>query len=244
MSHRSSKFLSLSLLAILLAGCQTPPAESPTSEGASRSTVLDIRVLSEAEVYSGSSSADSRSMIPDILYEALQALGEDRLLTPIDDNAHSRFRRVLAMDSQNELALQGLQDIVERYLELAGESMRRGIFDEAKTMLDRARSVDASQPDIATVAEALRQEMNSDDLFFALDYPLYAARSEFAQNQLADIARHTRKHEAFFLITAPNDDLARWMVSVMREAVAGYRLRGNIELSSHLGVRLRLPRGN
>ena len=244
MSHRSSIFLSLSLLAILLVGCQTPPAESPPSESASGSTALDIRVLSEAEVYSGSSSADSRSMIPDILYEALQALGEDRLLTPIDDNAHSRFRRVLAMDSQNELALQGLQDIVERYLELAGESMRRGIFDEAKTMLDRARSVDASHPNIATVAEALRKEMNSNDLFFALDYPLYAARSEFAQNQLADIARQTREHEAFFLITAPNDDLARWMVSVMREAVAGYRLRGNIELSSHLGVRLRLPSEN
>ena len=241
MSHRTSKFLSLSLLAILLVGCQTPPAESPPSESASGSTALDIRVLSEAEVYSGSSSADSRSMIPDILYEALQALGEDRLLTPIDDNAHSRFRRVLAMDSQNELALQGLQDIVERYLELAGESMRRGIFDEAKTMLDRARSVDASHPDIATVAEALRKEMNSNDLFFELDYPLYAARSEFAQNQLADIARQTREHEAFFLITAPNDDLARWMVSVMREAVSGYRLRGNIELSSRLGIRLRMP---
>ncbi|MBT7225085.1 MAG: hypothetical protein HN872_00595 [Gammaproteobacteria bacterium] len=244
MFHRSIKFLSLSLLATLLVGCQTPPAESPPRENALDSTALEIRVLSEAEVYSGSNSAESRSMIPDILYEALQALGEDRLLTPIDDNAHSRFRRVLAMDSKNELALQGLQDIVERYLELAGESMRRGIFDEAKTMLDRARSVDASHPDIATVAESLRQEMNSNDLFFALDYPLYAARSEFAQNQLADIARQTREHEAFFLITAPNDDLARWMVSVMREAVAGYRLRGNIELSSHLGVRLRLPSEN
>ena len=244
MFHRSIKFLSLSLLATLLVGCQTPPAESPPRESALDSTALEIRVLSEAEVYSGSNSAESRSMIPDILYEALQALGEDRLLTPIDDNAHSRFRRVLAMDSKNELALQGLQDIVERYLELAGESMRRGIFDEAKTMLDRARSVDASHPNIATVAEALRKEMNSNDLFFALDYPLYAARSEFAQNQLADIARQTREHEAFFLITAPNDDLARWMVSVMREAVAGYRLRGNIELSSHLGVRLRLPSEN
>jgi hypothetical protein len=27
----------------------------------------------------------------------------------------------------------------------------------------------------------------------------------------------------------------------MREAVAGYRLRGNIELASRSGVRLRLP---
>jgi hypothetical protein len=27
----------------------------------------------------------------------------------------------------------------------------------------------------------------------------------------------------------------------MREAVSGYRLRGNIELSSRLGIRLRMP---
>jgi hypothetical protein len=33
------------------------------------------------------------------------------------------------------------------------------------------------------------------------------------------------------------------MVSVMREAVNGYRLRGNIELSSRLGIRLRMPNG-
>ncbi|MDA0280765.1 MAG: hypothetical protein O3C29_10095 [Proteobacteria bacterium] len=198
-------------------------------------------MLSDAEVYSGSGSADTSRMIPDILYAALQALSEDKLLTPVDDNAHGRFKRVLAMDPKNELALEGLQDIVVRYLQLAGESMNRGIFDEAEILLGRARFVDPSHPGIATAAEALRLEMNSNDLFFKLDYPSYSARSELAQDELADIARQTREHEAFFLITAPNDDLARWMVSVMREAVSGYRLRGNIELSSRLGIRLRMP---
>jgi hypothetical protein len=198
-------------------------------------------MLSEAEVYPGSDGADNSRMIPDILYAALQALSEDRLLTPVDDNAHGRFKRVLAMDPGNELALEGLQDIVVRYLQLAGDSMNRGSFDEAEILLDRARFVDSSHPGIASTAEALRLEMDSNDLFFSLDYPNYSARSELAQNELADIARQTREHEAFFLITAPNDELARCMVSVMREAVSGYRLRGNIELSSRLGIRLRLP---
>lgn len=241
MSTQPLRYLFLSLGALLLSSCQAPSIESTAGESRSANAALDIRVLSDAEVYSGSSSADSRSGIPDILYAALQALSEDRLLTPVDDNAHARFKRVLAMDSKNELALEGLQDIVARYLQLAGESMRRGIFDEAEIMLDRARFVDSSHPDIASAAEALRLEMNSNDLFFKLDYPIYSARSELAQNELADIARQTREHEAFFLITAPNDDLARWMVSVMREAVSGYRLRGNIELSSRLGIRLRMP---
>ena len=241
MSIQPLRLLFFLLCVLLLGSCQTPPLEPTPGESRPANEALDIRVLSEAEVYSGSDIAGNRDMIPDILYAALQALSEDRLLTPVDDNAHGRFKRVLAMDPKNELALEGLQDIVVRYLQLAGESMNRGIFDEAETLLGRARFVDSSHPGITSAAEALRLEMNSDDFFFKLDYPSYSARSELAQNELADIARQTREHEAFFLITAPNDDLARWMVSVMREAVSGYRLRGNIELSSRLGIRLRMP---
>lgn len=241
MLMQSLRFLFFSLGILVLGSCQTPPVESTTGESRSTNEALDIRVLSDAEVYSGSGSVDNRRMIPDILYAALQALSDDRLLTPLENNAHGRFKRVLAMDPQNELALEGLQNIVERYLQLAGESMRRGLFDEAKTMLGRAHFVDSSHPGIAVTEESLRLEMNSNDLFFELGYPSYVARSEQAQIELADIARQAREHEAFFLITAPNDDLARWMVSVMRDAVSGYRLRGNIELSSRLGIRLRMP---
>ena len=241
MSIQPIRLLFFPFCVLLLGSCQTPPLEPTPRESRPANEALDIRVLSDAEVYSGSGSADTSRMIPDILYAALQALSEDKLLTPVDDNAHGRFKRVLAMDPKNELALEGLQDIVVRYLQLAGESMNRGIFDEAEILLGRARFVDPSHPGIATAAEALRLEMNSNDLFFKLDYPSYSARSELAQDELADIARQTREHEAFFLITAPNDDLARWMVSVMREAVSGYRLRGNIELSRRLGIRLRMP---
>tara|TARA_B110000858_G_scaffold115070_1_gene131498 strand:- start:9427 stop:10161 length:735 start_codon:yes stop_codon:yes gene_type:complete len=241
MSMQPLSFLIFPLAALLLSSCQALPVEPITAESQSANDSLDIRALPDAEIFPGSSREDRREMIPDILYAALQALSDDRLLTPIDDNAHGRFKRVLAMDPNNKLALEGLQDIVVRYLQLVEESMRRGLFDEAETLLARARSVDSNHPGIAITAEALRLEMNSNDLFFKLDYPNYSARSELAQNELADIARQAREHEAFFLITAPNDKLARWMVSVMREAVTGYRLRGNIELSSRLGVRLRMP---
>ncbi|MEX0964490.1 MAG: hypothetical protein WDZ52_10685 [Pseudohongiellaceae bacterium] len=243
---RSIKILAVLCCLVLLIRCQAPAPSASGETAASAGNVssgetIAVRVLSDAEVYSGSGSAGNRSAIPDILYEALQALNADRLLTPLDDNAHARFKRVLAMDPQNQIALEGLQDIVKRYLQLSRESMRRGQFEETEIMLDRARFVDASHPEIAAVADALQQERNSDDLFFVLDYPQYAARSETAQQELADIANQARKHEAFFLITAPNDALGRWMVSIMRETVSGYRLRGNIELSNRLGIRLRLP---
>ena len=121
MSMQPLRFLLFPLCVLLLGSCQAPPLESTPRESRSANEALDIRVLSEAEVYSGSDSADNSRMIPDILYAALQALSEDRLLTPVDDNAHGRFKRVLAMDPKNELALEGLQDIVVRYLQLAGD---------------------------------------------------------------------------------------------------------------------------
>lgn len=244
MLNPAIKFLLLFSAMALLASCEmqsevaSPVAANP-SDGAP-----DIRVLSDAEIYSGAGNGVPQKIIADMLYQALQALAEDRLMIPLDDNAYSRFKRVLADDSDNAIALQGLQDIVARYLQLSEASIYQGLFEEAKVMLDRASFIDASHPDIASVMAALQKEMKSNDLFFKLDYPQFVAHSVQAQTELADIARQARQHNAFFLITAPNDDLARWMVSIMREAVSGYRLRGNIELASRTSIRLRMPAVN
>ena len=61
-------------------------------------------------------------------------------------------------------------------------------------------------------------------------------------SQLGHIAEQARDRQAFFLITAPNDNVARWMYLQMRNAVEGYRLRGNIELANQASIRLRLSR--
>lgn len=235
-------FLTILCAGIILVACQARPPVSLVVEDENSNTNLRIRVLSDAAVTSNSPPPlDQQRLLADLLYAALQALADDRLLTPVDDNAHARFMRVLAYDANNEIALQGIQDIVLRYLQLSEQSMRRGLFEEAATMLDRARFVNADHADIEAVALALTEEMNSEDLFFELDGREFTRRSDQAQTQLADIARQAKQHSAFFLITAPNDDLARWMVSVMRQAVDGHRLRGNIELASRISIRLRMP---
>lgn len=235
-------------LAFLIAGCQAPGpgagAGSATGAENAAEEGFSVVMLSAPEVISGpeSGSMDRRQFIADILFEALQALDADRLLTPVDDNAHARFQRVLAYEPDNALALQGLQDIAARYLELALQASRRGLFAEAATMLENARFVAPDHPDIADAVQVLQAEMNSDDLFFELDARELSQRSDSAQQRLAEIARQAREHSANFLITAPNDELARWMYNAMRDAVDGYRLRGNIELASRTTVRLRMPR--
>ena len=234
--------LTVTVITLLLQACQSvDPPPQPGGGEADRDRPLTIRVLTPARVEPGAVGEEQRQLIADLLFEGLQALDADRLLTPLDDNAHARFMRVLAYDPDNELALEGLQNIVLRYLTLSEASSRRGQFDEAGILLDRARFVDADHPDIAKTRRVLQAEMNSGDLFFELDNREFLQRSAAAQSQLADIAYQAKQHRAMFLITAPNDDLARWMFSIMRDAVAGYRLRGNIELAGRTSIRLRLP---
>lgn len=242
------KFLAIVCLTGLLTACEslpqrrtttgTSPAATPTVD-----TELDISVLSEEEAVTAIDhySLDQRQFLADLLFEGLQALDADRLLTPAETSAYSRFQRVLAYDPENAIALQGLQDIASRYLELSLQASRRGLFAEASTMLENARFVDPAHPELAAAWITLQAEINSGDLFFDLDNNEVAQRSESVQRKLAEIARQARDKSASFLITSPNDEHARWMFSVMREAVEGYRLRGNIELARRTSVRLRIP---
>lgn len=235
-------FLLPVLFGVLLNSCSSPVglAEGETERSRDRVKDPQIRVISEAEVFVGN-RGNREISTPDLLYAALQALDADKLLTPVDESAHAKFMRVLAIEPNNQIALDGIQSIVLRYLQLSEEAMHRGLFEESETMLGRARFVDQDHPDITAVELALTAEMKSTDLFFSFDAAEITARSEQAQQQLREIAIQAKQAQAFFLITAPNDELARWMFSVMREAVLGYRLRGNIELAGRASIRLRMP---
>ena len=230
----------LLLLAACTAPAPRPPAAVRPDAESSPVTAADAVPVSASADFA--SDFQRQRLIGDLLYDALRALQQDRLLTPIDDNAHGRYQRVLAYDPANQQALEGLQNIVLRYLELASDASRQGRFDDALDFLERARFVDEDSPAIAEAWIALQAEINSGDKVLRIEPQDLHARSSRAQQQLADIARQARDMDAFFLITAPTDEQARWMFSVMREAVEGYRLRGNIEIGSYAIVRLRKPR--
>ncbi len=232
------------VLCLLLVGCesQQPIPSERSSIPDSQNEVLDIRPLSKPVLVIPSQPSEMERLIADILFEGLQALEDDRLLTPLEDNAHSRFQRVLAMDPENEIANDGLERILLRYVDLSQEASRRGLFEDAEELLGRAEFINEDHPSINLAWSLLQSEKESGDLIFSLDTAEFLSRSEIARSRLDNIAQQARELDAFFLITAPNDDLARWMYLQMRNAVDGYRLRGNIELANQTSIRLRLSR--
>ena len=203
---------------------------------------LDIRPLSEQAIVFPTQQSEIERVIADVLFEGLQALEDDRLLTPLEDNAYSRFQRVLALDNENQIAKEGVEKILLRYVALSQQASRRGLFDNAEELLGRAKFIDEDHPALAQALSLLKEERESGDLIFNLDSNELLDRSEAMVSQLGHIAEQARDRQAFFLITAPNDNLARWMYLQMRNAVEGYRLRGNIELANQTSIRLRLSR--
>ena len=231
--------LPIVLIAALLPACQLrSPAPAP-ADGAGGLPAM--RTLPVEDPAAGAVSAEARRLIADLLFEGLQALDSDRLLTPEHNNAYDHFHEVLRLQPDNPIARQGMQDIVERYLELALESARRGNFTGAERMLGRAQIIDAAHAGIGRTREAVAAERNSGDLFYPLDERALRGRGDAVRASLAEIAAEARRRDAFVLIIAPDDELARWIYSVMRESLPGHRLRGNIEIAGDTLIRLRLP---
>lgn len=231
------------LLVSVLVGCQAADNE----QGVPESDLVETGALTtdqgqDAEQLREWQIAFRRQrLIGDLLYDALKALEQDRLLIPADDNAYARYQRVLALDPENDLALGGLRRIVARYLELAATASRQGRFAAAAAYIDRARFVDPVDPAIVTAQEALEADRNSGDLVFELDLEQLDLQSNDLVEQLADIAEQAVEFEAFVWITAPSDEKGRWIYGTLRERANGYRLRGNIELGGRAVIRLRLP---
>lgn len=226
---------------LLLGACQPAqqrvvvmPQPEPVLPETSEFDEAEIRARFEAELR-------YQRMIADLLFEGRKALNANRLLTPPEVSAHAYFMRVLGIEPENAVALQGIQDIVAQYLLLAEQSSRQGQFENAQGYLRRAEQVDRTHAGIASAWAALEAEMQSTDVVHSLNARDLASQSTALTEQLAQIALQARDSGAFFLITAPNDAQARWIYLQMQAAVEGHRLRGNIELGETPTIRLIMP---
>jgi len=230
------------LLMLITVGCESPsrqvvyvPQEAPAQEVAPEAVLVAPLIDDEER---------QRRFIADILFDGMRALRADRLMTPAEDSAYYYFSRALAFEPDNQVAKDGMQDIVVRYLQLSDTAARQGQFDNAEQFLRRAAQVDERHTGIAAARRTLEAERQSTHSVHQLNARELRERQAGLSQQLHELAGLIAQIDAFVLITAPNDEAGRWIYAQLQETLGSYRVRGDIEIGAQPSVRLVLPRSN
>ena len=123
--------LTLGLVLLLVTGSlwmPNKPADSPTSH----STEFDV------DYY---------------LLRARVAMDEDKLTTPMEDNAYLYYHEVIRLDSAHEEALQGLAEIANRHADLAEEAIKRFQYVKAAHYVNEGLRVQPDNPRLVALQE-------------------------------------------------------------------------------------------
>lgn len=233
-------FTLIQLLALssLLSSCQFFQAKS--------SDVAVAEEVVQPVVQTPTVLTPQEKVINVMLGEADYALSQNKLLNPINDNAHDRYRSVLLIDPKNERAMLGLQTIALRYVELARTAAVRGDVAGAQSMIKYARGID-NNPVVQDAAETLRKQIASmppakpyqaGESEQVLDSALLKAKSPTVIAQLRSVAQKAKQTGDFVLIVAHNDAEGRWVYQQLREAVPGFLVRGDIKVGQPARVKL------
>ncbi len=180
-------------------------------------------------------------MPPEQLYPLLdeaQRLYEADSLTaaPGEPSAHSLYLEVLSLDPINAEALRGVEKIAERFVALALEAADEWRLASARSMLARARLIDAGHPSIApTQAQVdLLSEANREVKTFDSDN----MRSDDNQATLKRMGRTAKLFGCRTRIRAGSDAAGRWMYQQMNSAPGDARVRASMEIGRPAQVAL------
>ncbi|HJN52706.1 MAG: hypothetical protein QF828_06920 [Pseudomonadales bacterium] len=182
-----------------------------------------------------------RLAIEELLLEAADALAQNRLTTPAEDCAYYRYLSVLALDPGNREALQGIHDIVEKYLDWAIRDANENNFRRAESYLNKARTVDETHPNIDAVAEQIAQKSNARIMTYRLSTEGLNIRASWITDELVDIGTEVQQQNATVVITARSDAEARWIYQQLNHATGDVRVRAEVKMGAIPSVRLIYP---
>ena len=166
-----------------------------------------------------------------LLAKAELAFEKNYLTTPPDSSAFRFYTDALKINPQNEVALLGINNIVEQYLSWALNNADIGNYDRARHYLERARSIDDSHPNIQPVLQSIQEHEQAIVNEFHLDPKRVEAR-KVSKTMLRRIARLISAHNTFVTIQAPDDATGRWLYKELNERV-DFRIQAEFELSKN-----------
>lgn len=196
-------------LLVVLTGCTVAPTPEPPS-------ILPTPTDSDP--------------VESLLHAAESAFDNNRLTTPPDDNALNRYHAVLALEPGNRKARDGINRIVDKYLDWAMDNAERGNLTRARQYVTRAESIDAGHPNIRSVVNMIndREERRSTRLAVDRDALRFRRADEINFDAAAD---YIQRHRAFVTIRAPDDASGRWLYQELNQRVP-FRIEARFEFQS------------
>ena len=237
-------------LAVALIGCGAQPQPAKAVQPSAEAQASEARRQKQLQ-----EQRRREQTIAALLAQAEQALARDKLTTPVHDNALDRYKAILLMSPDNPQAKAGVDQVAQRYCQLAYGSIQSGDLARARVFLQKAKSIApnlvavaplqkqlaaaSAKPNVAKPAEPVSLAAEEDVI--ALPAAQLKARSSELEAALKDLALQVKADDAYVLIVAGNDADGRWVYQTMKSALPGYRLRGNIERGSSPKIVLQAP---
>ncbi|WP_237567728.1 hypothetical protein [Microbulbifer hydrolyticus] len=161
---------------------------------------------------------------------------------PAGASAYDFYLQVQQLDPGNTQAAAGIQILVMQLVERARDALRQRSFGEVNSLLNRADEIAPGNPLSKEVRDQLQREQTRARQDVTLDGPgaqtvtlpvkELGARSDTMVEMLNAIAQRIREHQLRVVIVARSDAEGRWIYSQLRQAVPGYRVRGDIKLGN------------
>ena len=165
--------------------------------------------------------------IENLLENAQQALEQDRLLYPKETSAYAYLSLVFELNPGDENAKRGLEQVVERYIELAIQAIDRRQLNRAKSMLDRAKLVDKNHPSILPTENQLELVNNSNLTILKLGSPTIDAAT---RNRISEFGSLAKYQNCRFIIYAANDEKGRSLYQLLKNHQAELKIKAQIKL--------------
>lgn len=228
----------LLVLTMLICGCFACQSQQPTEAPAPLpAEEQEAQEEQEAPAVDQAQIAQ-QAQVRELLVRARLAIEEDHLTFPEEGSAVELYGQLLALEPDNRAAKRGLEQIVERYVELALTAADRQQFAQARSMLARARIVDADHPAIEPTTEQLRLLMHAKREKLMLAKSPLRNRAATVRDALVAFGAKARVATCRVTINARNDAEGRWIYQQLSQADGERRIRAKMQLASPPSVEL------
>jgi hypothetical protein len=210
-----------------------PEAEKPASKALQAETVTAAtQAIPNPTASPGSLPEPVQEETRRLLQEAAEAFSKDHLTTPVDDNAWYRYLRVLVLDPGNQAATDGINDIVEKYLDWALQDVEAGYLHKTREYLARVRVIDDTHPNLAAVEKRLAEAESIHRQTVELPRLALDNQSAILASELHQLGAQIQEQNARVIIVARNDAEGRWIYQQLNSPEQGPRIRAQVRLDT------------